>query len=950
MLTAEARLPKTSIPADNSKQWLVFIAILCGALAVLFYQSFVPGQVLFANDGTLGAMKAASNRLPGRFTGYLAVPLLAWHRSARRIAKNLNHTGNGPFPEIYLKVYAPFTLLFLGFSAWIFFRQLGFDPMVCALGGVAAGLNMHFFSIACWGLGSWNLAAGMIFLALAALSTNSIRQTWAKAVLAGLAVGMNVMEGFDVGAILSLYAGASIVFRAFNQPSGLREKARVAAISLPLVALFAAFIAADTMSSLFETEVKDVARISDKTPLFRRWDFATQWSLPKLETLRILIPGLFGYRLDQYIEGPDKTTGYWGTVGQDARLAEMLSDDPAMKANALLGIGLHEDERIGLQSPDPHARAGAVVSIRNRYQLRPRHSGNGEYAGILVSLLAVFALSNTWRAGSSPYSPSERREVWFWGVAALLSLLAAWGRHGFIYQALWRLPLFSSIRNPIKLLHPFHLAWVILAAYGLEALYRRYIKNPIRRANSIFQQLKAWFAKAAGFDKKWAMGLLAICGLSVVGVFLMAQCKGQLISYLRDQGFTANAAPRMIAFSFDETLWYLLFLGLSVWGLLCILSGAWTGARGKLAWIFLGAVLVLDLARSDTPWISYFDYQKKYSSNPVFEFLEQKPYEHRVIGRLSPMGLYSVSSRNFGVMYHHWLQNDFPDRNIQALDYAQWPRMPTMDSNYIGNFLCVSPEANLQPAVRLFQLTNTRFLIANASAAALLNEHGDPQQQAFLIRARLVMEKKDGIPEVEDPGDLTVDTKTDGAFALIEYTNALPRAKLYANWAVSADDPAALSTLVSTNFNPWQTVLVSPETPVPQAASPPDTDPGTVAITDYRPKYVRLQASARTPAILLLNDRISPDWQLFVDEKPAPILRCNYIMRGVLLSPGDHTVEFRFRPTLVPLYITLCAWAAGLAVIGYVGYSHWPPKFESKRQDSQTLEKAALRARKTARH
>jgi len=48
---------------------LLLAAILGAALAVLFYRSFVPHQVLFDNDGPLGAIMAQCNRLPGRFLG-----------------------------------------------------------------------------------------------------------------------------------------------------------------------------------------------------------------------------------------------------------------------------------------------------------------------------------------------------------------------------------------------------------------------------------------------------------------------------------------------------------------------------------------------------------------------------------------------------------------------------------------------------------------------------------------------------------------------------------------------------------------------------------------------------------------------------------------------------------------------------------------------------------------
>ena len=48
---------------------------------------------------------------------------------------------------------------------------------------------------------------------------------------------------------------------------------------------------------------------------------------------------------------------------------------------------------------------------------------------------------------------------------------------------------------------------------------------------------------------------------------------------------------------------------------------------------------------------------------------------------------------------------------------------------------------------------------------------------------------------------------------LIEFTGALPRAKLFSNWQVSTNDTTTLQQLASTNFNPAQTMLVASEIP-----------------------------------------------------------------------------------------------------------------------------------------
>jgi hypothetical protein len=246
--------------------------------------------------------------------------------------------------------------------------------------------------------------------------------------------------------------------------------------------------------------------------------------------------------------------------------------------------------------------------------------------------------------------------------------------------------------------------------------------------------------------------------------------------------------------------------------------------------------------------------------------------------------------------------------------------MPAMDSSYLGNFMGNS-DMNFTPSTRLWQLTNTRYIFGDARLEPTLNNFGSPKN-SFRTIMRLDMVPKGDYSQVEDAGDLTVQLDSQGPLALVEFTNALPRAKLFANWQVM-EDTAALRALASPNFDPEKTVLLAKDTPVAQAPGQSEADPGTVQITQYASRDLILQADAKTPAVLLLNDHTGDYWNVWVDKKPRAVLRCNYIMQGVFIPSGPHEIEFRYQPPQKLLYTSLAAFALGIVLGGYVMAAHF---------------------------
>jgi len=894
----------------------MLLLALGGALAVLCHQGFLPHQVHFSNDNPLGWLKDSSARLPGTFFGKWEN--LYWlggvdASSSPSFSSLLQAVCS---PEMYSRIFMPLSMFFLGAGAWLFFRELGFAPGVCVVGGLGAGLNMHFFSNACWGLGVWSLSAAMIFVTLAVIVSPAIRPLWVKGAIAGLSAGMVVMEGYDTGAILSLYAGVFIVFYFLAlSPNPVREVPKTIAVGSVMV-FFALMIASSTLYTLIEISFKGVAKVGESAAEKQaRWEFTTQWSFPKLETLRLVIPGVFGYRMLEFITETNKASSYWGKIAEDPHVDELESGSPETRAQAAASLGLPPAAQNDMASDKMAVRENIVDQVKA--QVQRRHIGSGDYTGVLVCLLAFFGLCNSCRTLASPYSQHERQAVWFWGGAALFSLVAAWGRYAPLYQFSYHLPFINNIRNPIKFLHPLNICLIILSGYGLEALHRRYLRGAVQAIGSLPKYLLRWWRKTSGFDKQWAIGSLVVLLASIAGLLILSASKGDLVHYLTHNGFSEEVAPQMAAFCVQEVALFILFYAASAGVVIGILSGAWSGSRAPWAWVFLSAIMILDLGRADAPWIRYFDYTKKYSMNPVIDFLRHDPWEHRVVARRSPtVAAYDLTANgNFGALCHFWLENDYLANDIESVEIDQAPRMPELDKNYLGVFSPRSPQDLASPA-RLWRLTNTRYILADATVTAALNQRAEPSN-SFRNVMLMDLVNKPGVTLPEDAGDLTVQPNGNGPIALIEFTRALPRAKLYSDWQMT-DDKTTLDKLGSPEFDPTTTVLVATNTPVSQTPAQPGANPGAITIVSYRPKDVQLRADAKTPAVLLLNDRTGDHWNVWVDQKPASILRCNYIMRGVYVPRGEHTIEFRFQPPLVWLYVSVSAFAVGVLLFGYV--------------------------------
>ena len=91
---------------------------------------------------------------------------------------------------------------------------------------------------------------------------------------------------------------------------------------------------------------------------------------------------------------------------------------------------------------------------------------------------------------------------------------------------------------------------------------------------------------------------------------------------------------------------------------------------------------------------------------------------------------------------------------------------------------------------------------------------------------------------------------------------------------------------------------------------------GSAAIAKELPQEVTLAIDMQTPGLVVLADLWDKGWSAYLDGQPAPILRTNHALRGVLSSAGAHTLRFRYEPASL-------AWGLRLLALATAGWAVW---------------------------
>jgi hypothetical protein len=124
---------------------------------------------------------------------------------------------------------------------------------------------------------------------------------------------------------------------------------------------------------------------------------------------------------------------------------------------------------------------------------------------------------------------------------------------------------------------------------------------------------------------------------------------------------------------------------------------------------------------------------------------------------------------------------------------------------------------------------------------------------------------------------------------------ALPRVFLVGRQQTVAGEDEAMRTVTTPGFD-GRDVAVT-EKVVPGIARTGSGSAGTADFVSYEPERIVAKANASRRSLLVLTDVHFPGWKATVDGRSVPIERVDYLLRGVVVPAGAHTVEFSYEPS-----------------------------------------------------
>jgi len=137
-----------------------------------------------------------------------------------------------------------------------------------------------------------------------------------------------------------------------------------------------------------------------------------------------------------------------------------------------------------------------------------------------------------------------------------------------------------------------------------------------------------------------------------------------------------------------------------------------------------------------------------------------------------------------------------------------------------------------------------------------------------------------------------------------------------------AKDPAAEMTAL-TNLNVKDTAVMSVADQKSITGISGYDTAASIKLLSKTNDVLQYQASTKNTQLAVFSEiYYDKGWKAYIDNKEAPILKSNYLLRSLIIPAGDHTIKFEFKPDSYygnVLYAQICEWLSILLILILIG-------------------------------
>lgn len=494
------------------------------------------------------------------------------------------------------------------------------------------------------------------------------------------------------------------------------------------------------------------------------------------------------------------------------------------------------------------------------------------YMGIVVLFLAGLA-----------FVLKRDRKVIFFGIVALFALIVSFGKHlPILYSPMFEfLPFFNKFRVPSMIHILLDFSVVILAGFGLHYLIQLKETNDKNLIDRKSNAVRIYF---------YVFGSIEIALL-----LLITLGKSVLFNWMGSAARPLNSGAQQMAhkMALQDSVVMLILVGITGFLVLYYLSGK---LKANLLGFSLMALLIVDLWIVDfkiidpKPQVSEEAFFKK---TDVVDFLEKQDPQFRIF----PLKINQPGEKPDNWWMYFLLQNIYGYHAAKLKIYQEAMDELSFPQTYLFKYLKQGVDEQGKRTVTMKKMSEVQ--------PDLLYGH-----QTFLN----MLNCKYLISSYPIP-DTSYQLVYRGSQLVYENKHALPRA-FFVNDIVVKDSKQDIFNLIkSGRFNPAQTAILEKEPEFPVVYYPENT----VDLVSFDIHHIKLKASVKTPALMLLSEIYYPvGWNAYVDGKTTEIYKTNYILRSIFLKPGEHEIDFRYEQASFKWGAMLSAITLILLILAFI--------------------------------